>query len=77
MISRVLPANDGDGVAVGGGGELRRVAGGPLRGRPQEQARVVRAGYREVDKVQAQLAHVRLALADLDGGEARTNVVIQ
>ena len=37
-----------------------------LRGRPQEQSGVVRAGDGEVDEVQPQLAHVRLALADLE-----------
>ena len=74
MISRVLSAKDRDGHAVRGGGELRRVAGRPLRGRPQEQVGVVRAGDGEVDKVQAQLAHVRLALANLEAGEAKIQI---
>ena len=37
-----------------------------LGGRPHEQSGVVRAGDGEVDEVQPQLAHVRLALADLE-----------
>ena len=65
MISRVLSANDRDRRAVRRGRELRRVAGRPLRGRAHEQRGVVRPGDGEVDKVEPQLAHVRVALANL------------